>query len=253
MAIEKITSRQNPLLRHIKKLLSSKAYREETGSFVGEGGKLLREALMWNAEIETVVFSGESAPAGVKENVRLVCVPGDVLASISSMDAPQGELFICKIPQMAKGELPRSFLALDRLQDPGNVGTILRTADAFEVPVVLTDDCADLYNPKTIRATMGAIFRSPVIRMRREAIIEACRAQRIPISVTLLSDDTIDIRSAPLDGAVIIGSEGSGVSEAFLSAASQHLMIPMSPRCESLNAAVASSVVLWEMRRRKRE
>lgn len=248
MKPEIITSRQNPLLQHVRKLLSSRSYREQTREFVAEGGKMLTEAVKWQAEVTTVVFS-EQCPMLPDTDARLVQVPRDVLASVSDVECTQGVLFICKTSLPETARLPATCLVLDGLQDPGNVGTILRTADAFDVPVVLSDGCADLYNPKTVRATMGAVFRANILRMTKAEILRQCREDSVPLAVTALSEQSEDIRQAKLVGAVVIGSEGSGVCREFTEAADKKLIIPMSSRCESLNAAIAAALVLWEMRR----
>ena len=120
----------------------------------------------------------------------------------------------------------------------------------MNVPVILTDDCADLYNPKTVRATMGAIFRMEVQIASREEIIRACEDSGVALTVTALSERAEDIRKCNLDGAVVIGSEGSGVSQLMLEKSQGEIIIPMNPNCESLNAAAAAAIVLWEMKNR---
>ena len=141
-------------------------------------------------------------------------------------------------------------LLLDGIQDPGNLGTILRTADALQIPAVLLDGCADPYNPKTVRASMGAVFRTQPVRMTRQQAIAACRDAGIPLLATAMSADAVDLRQAELpSAAVIIGSEGQGICQELFDAAQGKIIIPMSPRCESLNAAVAAAIVLWQMKR----
>ena len=248
--MEKITSRQNPLLVHLRKLLSSRSYREKHGQFAGDGVKLLREAVQWNAGLETVVMTQNAVDFPLPEHVRVVEIPKDVMASVSLMEAPQGALFICRIPEKKPLHIPSCCLILDGIQDPGNVGTILRTADALEIPVVLSDGCADVYNPKTVRASMGAILRNAPQMADKEEIITHCRENGILISSTALSDRAVDLRSASLDCAVVIGSEGKGVCETYLKASQRELIIPMNPRCESLNASVAATIVMWEMKNR---
>ena len=249
--MERITSRKNPLLQHVKKLLSSRTYREETGEYSGDGLKLLEEAIRWNAELTAVIVTEDITLPKLPESVRTVIVPEDVMASVSSMESPQGALFACKMPRETSDLPDDVFLVLDGVQDPGNVGTILRTADAMDIPVVLSDGCADLYNPKTVRASMGAVFRSKTVCTDRLSIIDASKQKHIPITVTALTDSAADIREVKLRGAVVIGSEGHGVSKQFLEAADRSIIIPMSPRCESLNAAVAASIVAWELRRQR--
>ena len=141
-------------------------------------------------------------------------------------------------------------LLLDGIQDPGNLGTILRTADALQIPAVLLDGCADPYNPKTVRASMGAVFRTQPVRMTRQQAIAACRDAGIPLLATAMSADAVDLRQAELpSAAVIIGSEGQGICQELFDAAQGKIIIPMSTRCESLNAAVAAAIVLWQMKR----
>jgi len=140
-------------------------------------------------------------------------------------------------------------LLLDGIQDPGNLGTMLRTADALEIPVVLLEGCADPYSHKVVRASMGAVFRSPVVQTTWQQAKIACLEQNIPVAVTALSDRAQDIRRADLRSmAVVIGSEGQGVRREILEAAQAELIIPMQERCESLNAAIASAIVMWQMK-----
>ena len=249
MMEERISSRKNPLLQQVKRLLSSRAERRKTGLFVGDGVKLLEEAVKYWPGLQTVILS-EGVEADVPEGVRVVRVPGDVMASISPMEAPQGALFLAKMPEQAEFVPQQGMLILDGIQDPGNIGTILRTADAMDIPVVLLDGCADPWSWKVVRSTMGAAFRKPVYQASWEEVLSACRAAGIPIGVTALSDRAVDIRSANLrEMALVIGSEGRGVRQEVLQNADHELIIPMNPHCESLNAAIAAAIVMWEIRR----
>ena len=246
---EILTSRQNPLLSQLVKLQNSRRLRQKEGLFVGDGTKLLEEAVKWYPQgLKAVVLrEGVTCPA-LPQGVRLVQVSAGLMDQISTMEAPEGALFLCALPPEEETELQPGTLVLDGIQDPGNVGTILRTADAFQVPVVLTEGCADPYNPKTVRATMGAIFRTTPGRLSREDLIFQCREKQIPLLATALSDSAYDIRRADLKGAaVVIGSEGRGVSAQLLDASQGQVIIPMNPKCESLNAAVAASIALWQM------
>lgn len=171
------------------------------------------------------------------------------MASISPMESPQGALFVCRLPEKQLFVPKPGMLILDGIQDPGNLGTILRTADALQVPVVLLEGCADPYSYKTVRASMGAVFRTPVIQSTWEQVFAACREAGIPVAVTALSDRAQDLRKAPLASmAVVIGSEGQGVRREILQQAQAELIIPMDSRCESLNAAVAATIVMWQMK-----
>jgi len=250
---EIITSKANPLLTRVRKLNSRRSFRREEGAFAAEGPKLLLEALRWGAELEAVIAaSGVDLPE-LPARARVAEVSDDLLRSISDTESPQGVVFICKgkdltIPDRLEG---RRYLLLDGVQDPGNVGTIWRAADAFGADgLILCSGCADPWNPKTVRATMGAVFRLPVYEGGLETAAEKLRRGGMPLYATALREDTVDVRSVPLErAAVVIGSEGRGVSRQALDLCEKTIGIPMRARCESLNAAVAAAVVLWEMAR----
>ena len=262
--MEIITSRHNPLVAHLRRLASSGSYRRERGEFLCDSPKLLHEALLHGAELLTVAATrGMALPDGIHAGVRLVEVPEDVMQLISPAKTPQGVVFTCRLPRT---ECPQTltgarYLALDGVQDPGNVGTILRTLDAFEADgLVLLPGCADPFSPKTVRSSMGAVFRMAVPQITEEAVFrrpvwtctaetfaQVLRGSGLRLLGAALRDDTVDARAADYTRAVLaIGSEGRGLSEEVLALCDETVRIPMSPRCESLNAAVAASVLLWE-------
>lgn len=245
---ERITSRKNPLLQQVKKLLSSRKEREQTGLFVADGTKLLQEAIRWWPGLETVILS-EDVYMDVPAGVRRVMVPKDVMESISPMQSPQGALFLCRLPERKAFAPKPGMLLLDGIQDPGNLGTILRTADALQVPVALLEGCADPYSHKVVRASMGAVFRMEVLQTTWTEAKTACDGAGIALGVTALNHSAKDLREAPLSAmAVVIGSEGQGVRQEILDCAGHSLIIPMNPNCESLNAAVAAAIVMWQMK-----
>lgn len=247
---ERITSRANPLMTHIRKLVSSRSYRRERMEYLGDGVKLLEEAVKWNAPLLTVVYTAGTKLPVIPEGVRVVEIPTDVMKSISPMEAPQGALFTVKMPDQSMPEVLDGgrYLVLEGVQDPGNVGTILRTADAYEADgLILLEGCADLYNHKTVRASMGAIFRCPAWSGTLEELLPLLRAANLPLLGAALRADTVDVRETNLKrAAMLVGSEGRGLSEAALAACNLTVRIPMSERCESLNAAVAAATLLWE-------
>ena len=248
MTEQRITSRKNPLLQQVKKLLSSKKAREEAGLFAADGTKLLEEAVKYYPGLDTVILS-DGVDANVPEYVRVIRVPGDVMESISPMQSPQGALFLCRFPEEKTFVPTPGMLLLDGIQDPGNLGTILRTADALDIPVVLLEGCADPYSHKVVRASMGAVFRTEVHRSDWQSVKAACTAAGIAIGVTALSPRAKDLRQSDLKNmAVVIGSEGQGVRKEILDSADAELIIPMNPHCESLNAAVAATIVMWQMK-----
>ena len=251
--MERITSRKNELVAHIRKLSGSRSARRAAGEFVCDGPKLLAEALKWGAAVTTVVAEeGTSWPA-LPSAVRREEVPADLLRSLSTTETPQGVLFLCRTPDLALPERLTGgrYMVLDGVQDPGNLGTVWRTADAFGADgLVLVHSCADPWSPKTVRATMGACFRLPVWEADLHTLQARLDEGGVPLYATALREDTEDLRAQDLRRcAVVIGSEGRGVSEETLALCGKTLKIPMRTRCESLNAAVAAAVVLWEMAR----
>ena len=235
--MEYITSRKNPAISHIRKLGADRAYRREAGEFLGDGVKLLEEAVRWNAPLTAVVTTPGISPPPV-EGVRRIEVPEDVMASISPARTPQGALFLARMPDTAPTERLEGgrWLVLDGLQDPGNVGTIWRAADPF--------------SPKTVRATMGACFRLPLYEAEASTLPGLLERSGLTLWATALREDAVDIKTAQLSRcAVVIGSEGRGVSPELLEMSEKTVKIPMRERCESLNAAAAAAIVLWEMGR----
>lgn len=246
---ERITSRKNPLLQQVRRLLSSRKERETAGLFVADGTKLLQEAIRWWEGLQTVILS-DGVEADVPQSVRKVFVPEDVMASISPMQSPQGALFVCRLPEKKPFAARPGMLLLDGIQDPGNLGTILRTADALGVQVALLEGCADPYSHKVVRASMGAVFRTVPVQTDWQQAKTALQSAGISCAVTALSDAAEDIRSADLrEMAVVIGSEGQGVRREIIEDSQKQLIIPMQPNCESLNAAVAATIVMWQMYR----
>ena len=244
---ERITSRKNPLLQHVKKLLSSKKAREEAGLFVADGTKLLQEAVRYFPGLQTVILS-DGVEAEIPSYVRVIRVPGDVMESISPMASPQGALFLCRFPEKKIFQPKKGMLLLDGIQDPGNLGTMLRTADALDIPVALLEGCADPWSHKVVRSSMGAVFRTDVVQTTWAEVNKACGEAGIPVAVTALSNRAEDIRKADIKNmAVVIGSEGQGVRKEILDSADAELIIPMNDHCESLNAAVAATIVMWQM------
>jgi len=237
------------LISRLRKLGTDRKFRRAEGVFLCEGPKMLAEALRWGSEVETVLFAeGVSLPE-LPAQVRIVEVPEGLLRSVALTETPQGMVFLCKgkslaLPEKLEGE---RWLVLDGLQDPGNVGTIWRTADAFGASGLILCDSCDPWNPKVVRATMGAVFRLNVYEGSMDDAAALLERSGLPLYATALREDTLDAREVDLRrSAVIIGSEGRGVSRRALELCRATVKIPMTERCESLNAAMAAAVVLWE-------
>jgi len=250
--MEEISSRKNPLIAHVKKLGADKKYRRETGEYFCQGDKLLYEAVKWNAKIKTVLFCGDTPD--VPECERMVRVPKDVIESVSPMKSAPEVVFTCALPEVWEPLTPGRHLIMENMQDPGNVGTILRTADALDCgAVILAGDCADPFSPKAVRASMGAVFRHKIIELPVDSLVEQAGEIRLPIYAAALDNTAYDLRDLqlPESYAFAIGNEGHGLSRQLLEASAARVIIPMSERCESLNAAAAATVILWEMFRNR--
>ncbi|MGI5935793.1 MAG: TrmH family RNA methyltransferase [Oscillospiraceae bacterium] len=250
--MDKITSRKNKIITHMRALGSSRSYRREAGEYLCDGEKLLREALDWKARITGILWSSPPSVA-VPSAVPQYFVPTDLLNYVSPLKNTPGPVFSVKIQGDNLPARCRQALVLEGVQDPGNVGTVIRTANALETEVViLVGDCADPYNPKAVRAAMGALFRQPVLEMDREGLPDFLQSHELALWGAALGTGTEDIRKVDLKQAVVaIGSEGRGLSPELLEICAGRLIIPMAPSSESLNAAVAASIVMWEMKRRR--
>ncbi len=253
--METITSKSNPLCVHFRKLASSRSYREETGEFLCDSPKLLQEAKLWGARITALLYTeGAEPPFPVEGRIpRTARVGESVMRSVSPMETPQGVVFSCAAAGHDPPERLRPegrYLVLDGVQDPGNVGTVLRTADAFKAEAILLPGCADLYNPKTVRAGMGVHFRSRIYRCTLSELTALLREAGLPLYGAALREDTADVREVDLSRcAMAVGSEGRGLSAEVLAACERTVRIPMDSHCESLNAAAAAAVLLWEAAR----
>ncbi len=245
--MEHITSRKNRLIVHLRELGADRAFRRESGEYLCDGEKLLREAIESGAEVGEVLYAGESETA-LPDSVRQYTAPQELLEYVSPLKNSRGPLFTVRIAPPADAPIRHAVL-LENVQDPGNVGTVLRTANAFGIDaVILTGDCADPYNFKTVRAAMGALFRQRVIEAGREEAVALLHENGLKLYGAALSAQARDVRKTDLRGAAVaIGSEGQGLSGELLRLCDGEIIIPMLPHSESLNAAVAASVLMWEM------
>lgn len=245
----RIESRENPRVKRVAKLLVSSAARREEGLFVCEGPTMLREAAAAGAGIaEVYALPGqEELLGGVDAPCFTVTEP--VLRKLSDTEAPRGPVFTCRIPRQ---ELPQGgqLIAVEDLRDPGNLGTVFRTAEALGSPeVVRVGSCADLYAPKTVRSTMGSIFRVKTCVMTPHELWQWTRERGVALIGAALSAGAQSIEKTDLRRAcVLIGSEAHGLRPETLALCDTHAVIPIEG-AESLNAAVAAAIFLWEMKR----
>lgn len=249
--MEKLTSRKNEYIRHLRSLASDRTYRAQRGEFICDGMKLLKEALCFNAAVTSVLWKGAAESLDGLECEAQFAADGDLFDYASPMKNSPGPLFTVKIPVQDHDTAIKNAIVLETVQDPGNVGTVIRTANAFGISaVILTGECADLYNPKTVRSTMGAIFRQRVLTLDTEKLKELLEKNSLPLYGAALHRDSALLTALDVKrSAIAVGSEGKGLSETLLSLCDKTVFIPMQPDSESLNAAVAASVIMWEMAR----
>ena len=248
---EELRSRQNPTIRRLRALASDAAFRRTEGEYLCDGGKLLAEAIEKCAEIRCVLWKERVEDMPLPGNVKQYTADTDLFDYVSPMKNSPGPLFSVRFrPEEAEPRFDRALL-LENVQDPGNVGTLIRTAAAMGVDtVLLCGACADVYSPKTARATMGAIFRERLVHTDAAGAKALCEKNGLPLYGAALSKRASDIRGLDLRRAVVaIGSEGRGLSAELLEMCDGELTIPMTQGSESLNAASAGAIALWEMAR----
>ena len=244
--MEMIVSRRNPLCLHIRRLGASRGYRQQCGEFLCDGGKLLEEALKEKAQV-VAVLGCKGIPLPQPDGVRVCYADRDLIDYLSPLKNAQGVLFTCKVPKEQSGHAPGTHILLDGLQDPGNVGAIIRTADAFGIKsVILACGCADPYNPKAVRASMGAVFRQ---KIRHAGYKELKKLKEEGVRFVAAAPGSSDISGAEIKGSIIaIGSEGGGLCPEVLCLCDERVWIPLEPGRESLNAAVAAGIIIWSVR-----
>ncbi len=246
-----ITSKDNKIYKQTKALLTAKG-REKHGLFIAEGERLAREAAASDMACYVCVsdsYAAESARLSFFADLPINQLSDRLFETISATEHTQGVLCVCKLPQSAFSandiSLLNYALVLDGISDPGNMGTLLRTAEAAGADcVLLTSGCVDVYSPKVVRATMGAIFRLPIYSITKADALSLS----LPVYVTALNERAVSLFKAgkPKRAALVIGSEARGVSEFWNEAANAiYLRIPMKGKGESLNAAVAGAIAMY--------
>ena len=248
-----ISSKENELIKHIKKLKDKKE-RDLSNEYLIEGVKLIREAIQEKAKIKQIIVCDECEKLGTipqeltYEIAKYDCiyVTKKIYSYITEVKTPQGILAIIE-KQSNENDIDYNqdiIIALDGIQDPGNLGTILRTVDSVGLTQILVSkDTADCYNPKVVRSTMGAIFRVKVIEC--ENLEDTLKHKFSIITTSLQTQNSIyDIKYKK--DVIVIGNEANGVSENIQKLADKKLKIPMFGKTESLNASVATGIILYE-------
>lgn len=256
----RIESRENSLVKRLVRLSNDRKFRKEMQEMVCEGEKMLGEALSSGMDIHDILLA-EDAELDTEllrqaegQGAKLYICPSSLLSKVSNVKTPQGVVFSCKRPVAELHVLQdaKRLMVLEGLQDPGNLGTIIRTADAFALDgIILCEGCVDPTSPKVVRATMGAAFRMPIAAAPLEQTVAFLHEQNMPLYAAALSESSVPLTRVDLTrAAVMIGNEGRGITKKAAALCTQQIIIPMDGRAESLNASVAASIIMYEMSRK---
>ena len=242
-----ITSKANSVVKNAKKL-HQKKYRKS--AYLIEGWHLFEEAVQAGVTIEKI-FALESYREQLASFPQTVWVSEDILLDLADSQTPQGIVVVVQKEEVGKVDLSQGkFLFLEDVQDPGNVGTIIRTADAAGFTgVIVSDKSADIYSLKTLRSMQGSHFHLPIYRMSSQALLEKVKKAGIPVLATTLSKDSVDYRGLPpIENFVLVmGNEGQGISPLMAESADQLVHISMKGQAESLNVAVAAGILIFHL------
>lgn len=257
-----ITSKDNEIIKNIKKL-KEKKYRDLTGSYIVEGIKLVEEALKENVSIDSIVvcedcikddaFDKKLMYEIAKQNV--IYVSSKVFSTITDVSNPQGILAVIKNNDENNSISYDEdiIVVLDGIQDPGNLGTILRTVDSANLKqIIVSENTADVFNPKVVRSTMGAIYRVNVVRSDNLiSDISKMKQKGYDVLVTALDTENSVYDIKYIKKVIVIGNEANGVSKEIQEIADNKVKIPMLGKTESLNASVAAGIMIYEYVRNK--
>lgn len=247
-----IHSANNPQVKQWKKLLTKKE-RDKTGTFLVEGFHLVEEALLSGRILEIVISENTGLPpAWDYGDIPLTMVTKEMILDLSDTETPQGIIAICRHPEFKLEEIEGTkYLLVDAVQDPGNLGTIIRTADAAGVDAIIVGDgSVDIYNPKVIRSAQGSHFHLPIIRGNLSQWITQLKGKGISVYGTAL-ENAHEYTNVESNGqfALIVGNEGSGVRKSILSETTANLYIPIYGKSESLNVGIATGILLYYLRK----
>ncbi|MDD6345371.1 MAG: RNA methyltransferase [Oscillospiraceae bacterium] len=259
--MEIITSRENPVLKLYRKLSDSKKERLKYKMFVLEGLRIVTDALNENSGLKHLILTQQAFEKYQSEfsqadlnNTRLIVISNELGNRIAQTEKTQGVFAVCSMPEKIPLKLDRNgkYLILLNVQDPGNMGMIIRTADALGIDGIIASECCDLYNPKVIRSTMGSIFRMKIFtEPDTDIIFSELSGKNIKSFASVTDSDALNINSVNFNGgcAVFIGNEGNGLPEEVSEKCTEKITIPMHGTINSLNAAMAAGIIMWELKR----
>ncbi|MFC4737507.1 TrmH family RNA methyltransferase [Bacillus daqingensis] len=249
--MEAISSVQNPRIKAWKKL-QKKRERDRSGLFLVEGEHLVEEALKAAVSVKEIIIreDREIPKRWLIDHIELVYVTERVMTELAETETPQGMIAVCEKPALENIVFESGrYLLLDRIQDPGNLGSMLRTAEAAGLEgVIFGEGCADPFNGKVVRSTQGAIFHIYVQQMDLHDAVDRCRENGIPVFGTSLNGSTFTAIEPQESFALLMGNEGAGVEPSLLEKTDQNLYIPIYGEAESLNVGAAAGILIYHLR-----
>lgn len=259
--MQRITSKDNPNIKLYQKLSGGKKYRRELEMFTLEGVRLVADAIKENAELHSVFvtdscfekLSQHGEALNFPDSAKLFLISDEIGQKISATDSTQGVFAICKTLDRPSffDTIKRGgrYLLLHSVQDPGNLGTIIRTADAVGVDAVFLADCCDLYNPKVVRSTMGSLLRLNVSEIRFEEDFSLFEKRGVPTFAAVVDNEAVSLTECDFSqgGVVLIGNEGNGLPHEVSAMCTKKITIKMHGNANSLNAAMAAGIMMWEL------
>ncbi len=257
-----ISSRDNKLIKEWRRLATDARFRKKSGAFAVEGARLCADAALSGVDISAVLVTPKAQEqyaallAPLFAVAPVYTIADSLSAYMSETASPQGVFAIGKCPKTAlKVSAGKRYLALEDVQDPTNMGTVIRTAEAMGIDgLLLTDGCCDLYNPKVLRGSMGGVFRLPTLTVPDMArAVTVWQQEGLCVFACVVDGDAEKLTDVTFaDGDIcLIGNEGNGLKPATVDACARRLTIPMAGRAESLNASMAAGIVLWELTRNR--
>ncbi|OIJ13893.1 RNA methyltransferase [Anaerobacillus alkalilacustris] len=253
--MERIESVKNIKIKTVKKLHTRKG-REKLGSFLIEGEHLVEEALNSNVIInEIFIEENFTIPSNWElSNIPIYIVNDKIMKEICDTQTPQGIVAVCELLGRKPLTIVKNglYLLIDQVQDPGNLGTIIRTADCAGLSgVILGSGTVDMYNSKVIRSTQGSLFHLPIVRGELTEWVKKLKSEKIPVYGTALNEKAKEYKtvSSPESFALIVGNEGNGLSKELLQVTDENLFIPIYGEAESLNVSIATGILLYHLRK----
>ncbi|WP_282141445.1 TrmH family RNA methyltransferase [Cytobacillus oceanisediminis] len=246
-----IQSAKNPKIKEWKKLLTKKE-RDKTETFLVEGFHLVEEALKANQIAEIIISENKDMPPGWDYgDIPVTMVTEEIIGQLADTETPQGIIAVCSQEPSSEEVKGKRFLLIDAVQDPGNLGTMIRTADAAGIDAVIVGEgSVDAYNPKVLRSAQGSHFHLPVLRGNLSDWIGRLKESKVPVYGTALENAREYTKYESSDSfALLVGNEGNGVNKELLANTAANLYIPIFGKSESLNVAVAAGILLYHLRK----